>query len=574
MRDRRKKDWRVLRKMMYKELCEVYESLGKNPSRLKKTDILAEFLKKMKKEEREIIYLLQGRIFPEYDEREIGISSQTTIKVLARVSGASEEEVIRMWKGHGDLGIVAEKLFDKKKQSTLGTEKLSVEKVLSNLRKLVEFTGEGTVDKKISLIAELLSSCSPIEARYLTRTLLADLRIGLGEGTLRDAIVLACFEKNEESAKLVQEAYDKAIDFALVFEKAKEGEKALEKIELEPGKPIKVMLFLKADSIEEGFERVGKPCIVEYKYDGFRMLISKDKEIKVFTRRLENVTKQFPEVVEYVKKYVSGKNFILDAEAAGYEPETFKYKPFQDISQRIKRKYDIEKIRKELPVEINVFDIIYYNGKSMIKEKFGERRKLIEKIIKNEKGKIRVSEKIITSDIKEAEKFYKKALEAGEEGIMMKNLSAEYKPGARVGFGIKIKPSSNEFDLVIIGAEYGTGKRAGWLTSFDIACKQEDKFLEIGKVSTGLKEKEEEGLSYKEMTEKIKKLVKKIEGKHVSIKPEVVVTVKYQNIQKSPTYSSGFALRFPRFTRLREDRNIKDIATIKEVEKEYEKQNL
>jgi DNA ligase-1 len=302
------------------------------------------------------------------------------------------------------------------------------------------------------------------------------------------------------------------------------------------------------------------------------MMINKDEKgnIKIFTRRLEEVTTQFPEVVQYVKKYIKGKSFILDSEAAGFDPKTGKYRAFQEISQRIKRKYDIEKTAGKLPVEVNVFDILYYNGKSFIKTPFKVRRKLIEKIIKNKKWKIRTSKSIVTSSVKEAEKFYKGAVEEGEEGVLMKNLEAPYKPGARVGYGIKIKPEENELDLVITGAEYGTGKRAGWFTSFDIACRNKNKLLGIGKVSTGLKEKESEGLSYKEMTAKLKRLIIKSKGRHVQVRPELVVTVTYQNIQKSPTYKSGFALRFPRFTCLRPDRSKEDIAALSEIKKEHE----
>src|SRR3989344_5636461 len=483
--------------MKYSNLCRVYENLETNPGRLKKTEILADFLRKLDNEDNRIIYLLKGRIFPDYDERETGISEQLVIKALAKSTGIIEKEIIKKWKKLGDLGLVSEELVYEKKQTSLSQKELTTEKILENLKKLPELEGKGSVNKKLDLISELLASASPTEAKYLIRTLLSDLRIGLGDGVLRDAIVSAFLDKtNKENFIIVQEAYDKSNDFALVFEKAKEGIKELEKIELEPGKPVKVMLFTKVKNIQEGFEVVGKPCLLDLKYDGFRILINNDgKEIKVFTRRLDNVTKQFPEAAEYAKKFVSGKNFILDAEAVGYDSKTGKYMPFQDISQRIKRKYDIEKLRNKLPIEINVFDILYYNGKSMIKEKFIERRKLIEKIIKKEKGKIRVSEAIITDNEKEAEKFYKKALDNGEEGIMLKNLNSEYKPGARVGYGVKLKPEENEFDLVITGAEYGTGKRAGWMTSFDISCKDKDKFLGIGKVSTGLKEKSEEGTS-------------------------------------------------------------------------------
>ena len=262
----------------------------------------------------------------------------------------------------------------------------------------------------------------------------------------------------------------------------------------------------------------------------------------------------------------------MDSEAVGYDPKKLSYRPFQEISQRIRRKYEIEKLQKELPVEVNVFDIIYFEGKNLIKKPFAERRKILGKIIQNKKWQLKLSEQIVTSGIKDAEKFYSNALQEGEEGVMMKNLNAPYKPGARVGYMLKLKPSEKEFDLVIVGAESGTGKRSGWLSSFILACQHENKFLEIGKVGTGIKEKEEQGLSFKELTKMLKPLITEEEGRTVKLKPEIVITVTYQEIQKSPTYSSGYALRFPRFTKLRPDRSVKDITFLKEVEKEYARQ--
>ena len=308
------------------------------------------------------------------------------------------------------------------------------------------------------------------------------------------------------------------------------------------------------------------------------MLINKDENgtIRIFTRRLDEVTNQFPEVKEYVKKFVNAKTFIIDSEAVGYNKKTKEYMPFQNISQRIKRKYDIEKISEEFPVEINAFDILYYNGESLIDEPFEKRTKLLRKIIKNEKYKFKTSEQLITSDEKEAEKFYKQALKENEEGVMIKNLQSKYEPGARVGDMLKLKPVENEFDLIIVGAEYGTGKRGGWLTSFDLACRDEDsgELLDIGKVSTGIKEKSEEGTSYEDLTNMLKPLITSEKGKTVKVKPKIVITVVFQEIQGSPSYNSGFALRFPRFTALRTDRSIHDIATIGEVKKLHTREVL
>ncbi|MCK5449480.1 ATP-dependent DNA ligase, partial [Candidatus Pacearchaeota archaeon] len=523
--------------MEYKKICEVYHALESTTKGLEKTEILARFLKEIR-DKPELIYLLQGNIFADYDPREIGISHQLAIKAIGKAGGISDAEVVDEFKELGDLGKVAESVLGKnKKQMALFSSKLSVGKVLANLQKLPSLEGKGTVEIKIGLIIELLHSATPMEARYIIRTVLSDLKIGVGSGILRDAIVRYCFnpkdiEEKKVYAVAVQEAYDKSTDFAEVFAKTCSNE--LEKIKLKPGKPVKVMLFPKAKNVEDAFRIVGKPAAFEYKYDGFRVMISKDEDgkIKIFTRRLEEVTNQFPDIVRYVESHVTGKSFILDAEAIGFAPDgktpeggtkTYKYTDFQAISQRIRRKYDIEEMGKSLPVELEVFDIIYLDGDSLIEIPFGERRKLVEKIVKEEKFKIVLAKQIITDDTEKVEKFYEEALEEGQEGLMGKNLSAPYKPGARVGYAVKLKPEDNDFDLVITGAEWGTGKRAGWLTSFDVACKNDDELLQIGKVSTGLKEKPDEGLSFGEMTKILKELIVEEHGRKIVVKPDIVV---------------------------------------------------
>ncbi len=558
--------------MHYSEFVELYETLAKTSKRLEKTSILAEFLKKLKHQPSELIYLLKGRTFPDYDPREFGISDKLVIKAIAKASGVSESELYKKYKKLGDLGEIADEFIGQRKQSTLFKSKLETKKIFENLKKLVEIEGKGAVEKKLSLISELLNSASGKEAKYIIRTLLSDLRVGVADGILRDALAEAFFPE-EKLSKKIESAYDLSNDYAVVFESALKGKKELEKISITPGKPMKVMLPIKVSDIKEAFRICGKPAAIEHKYDGFRVLINKDEKgnIALFTRRLENVTNQFPDIVKIVKENIKGHSFIIDSEVVGYNPETKKPLPFEAISQRIKRKYDIEKIIKNLPVEINVFDIIYHNGKIIAHLPFKERRNLLEKVIKTEKLKIRTSSQFITEDENKALKFYKEALKTHEEGIMIKSLNAPYQPGRRVGFMVKMKPDVADLDLVIVGAEYGSGKRAGWLTSYIVACKSHDKFLEVGKVSSGLKEKEEEGTSYKEMTKLLKPLITEEKDKEVKVKPRLIVSVTYQNIQKSPSYSSGYALRFPRITHYRPDRKPFDIATLEEIEKEVKK---
>ncbi len=575
--------------MRYSELVGIYEKLSSTSKRLEKTECISAFLRRVSADEtEEVVLLLQGRVFPAWDEREMGVAGQLIAKAISLASGADAKAVEGEWKKTGDLGNVAENLVKRKKQHTLSSSELTVKKVFSNLRKLVEMTGQGSVDRKLQLIAELLTSAKGAEARYVTRTVLGELRVGLGEGTLRDAIVWAYFmkvtdemsaeerEKYNGYADAVQQAYDLTTDFAVVAKAAKEkGLKGLESVKITLGKPIKVMLALKVDDLKEAFETVGRPAQAEFKYDGFRMEIEKEEsgKISIFTRRLENVTSQFPDVVEQVKKHVKGKTFILDSEAVGYDKNTMRYLPFQNISQRIRRKYDIEAMAEEFPVEVNVFDVLAYNGENLIKEPFRKRRALVEKIVDNVKRKIRPTEAIITDKEAEIEEFFTKSREAGNEGLMIKSLDAPYKPGARVGNMLKYKKVMENLDLAIIGAEWGEGKRSKWLSSYDLACSSDGKFVEVGKVATGLKEKPEEGLSFEEMTKLLKPLITKGQGKHVKVKPKIVIEVAYEEIQKSPSYSSGYALRFPRVIRNRSsEKSVDDVNTLEDVERLYGQQ--
>src|SRR3989344_5152797 len=560
--------------MQYLEFVTLYEKLASTTKRLEKTSILSEFLKKLKKQDdSQWVYLLKCRVFPEYDPREFGISDRLTMKAIAKASGSTEEHIFKEYRKIGDFGELAETFLGKRKQSTLFSSKLTVKKVFENLKNLAEFEGKGTVEKKLSLITELLNSATGKEAKYIVRTLLNDLRIGVADGVLRDALAEAFFKDKEEMKNKIESSYDLANDYAVVFEAASKGEKELDKITINPGRPMKVMLPIKVTEIEEAFRICGKPAAIEHKYDGFRVIINKDEKgnISLFTRRLENVTKQFPDIVKLIKEEVKAKSFILDTEVVGYDPKTKKSMPFEAVSQRIKRKHDIDRLQKSLPVEVNVFDIVYLNEKILTHVSFIERRKLIEKLIKEIKYKIRPSMQFITDNEEKALTFYKEALKSGEEGIMIKKLDAPYHPGRRVGYIVKMKPDAADLDLVIVKAEYGSGKRAGWLTSYTVACKEGDNFLEVGKVSSGLKEKEEEGTSYEEMTKLLKPLITEEKGKEVKVKPKLVVSVKYQNIQGSPSYNSGYAMRFQRITHYRPDRKPYDIATLEDIKKESKK---
>jgi len=553
-----------MKNMDYSQLVKVYEELSNTTKLLEKRDILSNFLRSVDKKNLEnVINLLQGRNFPEWDSRKIGVGTQIIIKSISTNSGISTSEINNLWADIGDLGKVTEKIMSNKKQATLMSESLTIKGVVIRNQKLSEITGSGAVSRKVSIISELISSTTPVGAKYLVRILLEDLRTGAGLGVIRDAISDAFdIEKSK-----IQRSYDLTTDLAKVGFIAKtEGESGLNNLTINVGNPIKVMLFQKSETFDDAFEKVGTPAAIEYKYDGFRIQIHRNKsKITLFTRNLEDVTRQFPDIIEFVKRDINSKSFIIDCEAIGYDQKTKVWKPFQDISQRIKRKYNIEEMVKKVPIMILAFDILFLNGKSLLETPFGERREMLNSVIKSEQFAIDVAKSIVTENVKTAQSFYERALLNGAEGVMVKNLNGIYKPGSRVGFGLKMKPVMESLDLTIVGAEWGTGKRANWLSSFTLACRDGDNFLEIGKMGTGLKEKESGGLSFSQLTKLLKGNILSKNGRTVEIKPEVIIEVEYEEIQKSPTYSSGFALRFPRVLRLREDLSLADVDNLKKV---------
>jgi DNA ligase 1 len=563
--------------MKYLILAQCYQNLEETTKRLEKSTITANFIKKIPKQDiGSVCYLLQGRVFPQWDERKLGMSSKLLLKAISRTTGVPANEIEKEWSKLGDLGLVAEKLCQTKKQQTLFSTPLTLTKVLQNIEKLSTLEGSGTVNKKVGLIADLLSAAQPIEAKYIVRTITESLRTGVGDSGLRDAIVEAFLpeEEKKEVTKSVQESFDVTNDWgAIAIALKTKGLEGLKDLNLVIGKPIKVMLYPKVDNIEEGFESTGKPAIIEPKLDGFRCQIHKyGNKVKLFTRRLEEVSRPFPDIVKAVKSKVRSNSVILDTEIIGIDPKTKKVLPFQEISKRIRRKHDIEKAVNELPVCITIFDVIELNGDNLLKVPLEERKKKLKAIISEKEDVIEIIDQIVTDDPKKANKFYNDSLDKGHEGVMMKSVQGAYTPGKRVGLGVKVKPVMEALDVVIVAAEWGEGKRANWLSSFTIAIKEESELKTIGKVGTGIKEKSEEGVTFEELTSQLKPLIIQDQGKTVQVKPKVILEILFEEIQKSTSYSSGYALRFPRVHRLREDKPVSEIATMDQVEEYFSKQ--
>ncbi len=545
--------------MLYRDLVDVYEKLTSTTKKLEKKDILSKLYKKCpEKYLYKVVLLSMGSVFPKTGE-DLGIANEMVKRVIAKACGVSKKDIEKKFKETGDLGMTAEYFVKNKKQFSLVRKNLTVDKVYDNLRKLPEVVGAGSQDRKISLIAELISSATPTEAKYIVRTVTGDMRIGVAEGIVRDAIADAFHKKPDE----IERAYNVSGDYGKVAEMAKKG-RLKERIELFT--PVRVMLAERAKNLEEAMKKFERPAI-EIKYDGFRVAIHKDgTKIKIFSRRLDDVTRQFPEIVNYAKKQITAKRCIVEGEVIAIDKKG-RPLPFQRLSRRIQRKYNIEKMVKEIPVEVNLFDLIYLDGDYMNK-KLSERWGALKKIIRETKF-FHLAGHIETKDMKKAEEFYKKSLAMGEEGVIVKNLDAHYQPGKRVGYWLKVKPIMEPLDLVVIGATWGEGKRAKWLSSFLLAARDGDKFVDTGMMASGLTEEQLE-----EMTKKLKKLIISEEGKQVKLKPKVVIEVGYEEIQKSPKYKSGYALRFPRLLRIRDpkDKGPEEANTVKDIEKLYKQQ--
>lgn len=547
--------------MDFSRIVEVYERLEETSSRLDMISIVAGFLKEIPEEDMpQIILFLMGRIFPAWSEKELGVGNKLIIKAISKVTGVTEKKIEEKIKETGDTGLATESLIVKKAQMTLYSEKLTIKRLQHNLEKLTELTGKGSQDKKLAYIEEMLSSAEPTEARYIIRLILGELRLGVGEGIIKEAIASAF----SVDPKLVERAYSLSTDLGEVAQTAKaSGNEGLKRINLRVGRPIEVMLAQKAENINEALEKLGKAAF-EIKYDGARIQIHKQgNKIELFTRRLENVTRQFPEIVNAAVNNIKAESAIIEGELVAIRSKGDRRpQPFQNLSKRIKRKYDIDEMTEKIPVEINLFDVIALESESKLELSFMQRRHLLEEII-NKTDDFRIAEQIITDKVTEAEEFYKKAIDSGHEGVMAKNLSAPYQPGSRVGYMYKIKPVMETLDLVIVGATWGEGRRAHWLGSYLLALYDPESgdFLTIGRMATGFSDEQLE-----EMTQLLKDDIIREDGKEAILKPKVVVEVAYEEIQKSPTYTSGYALRFPRLVRFRPDKGPEDADTPERVE--------
>jgi len=479
--------------MKFLELAIVLDRIEKTTKRLEMVDIISEFLRKVDDEIKETVYLLQGKVAPDYEGVELGVAEKIAIKVLSTITGMGEGKIEGELLKTGDLGKVGEELLKNKKQSSLFYEEMTIRKVFRSFLKMAGESGSGSQTRKIQILQELLQNSEPIEARYIIRIVLGKMRIGVADMTIVDAIALAFGAKEDEDE--VERAYNIHPDLAeIAFIAYNGGIESLKGIKVKPGIPVRSMLAERLPSLKEILEKMGGSSAFEYKYDGLRIQAHKDRDkVILFSRRLENVTSQFPDIVREIRDNVAAENAILDGEAVPFNLDTGEMLPFQEISRRRGRKFDLDATAERIPVVLFLFDILYYNNENMMNRPYTERRlKLINNI--KESVKLRIGKSKVLSDENDAERFFTEALEAGCEGIVAKNISEKsiYRAGAREFLWIKYKRDyqmemEDTVDLVVVGAFGGQGRRSGGYGALLMAVysKEEGLFRTVCKLGSG-----------------------------------------------------------------------------------------
>ncbi len=570
-------------------LAETFAKLERTTERLEMMRILARLFSQATPENIDkIVYLVQGQVAAPYKGLDFGVGEKLTIQAIAKAFGVDPATVERDYKELGDLGLVAERHAANKKQMTLFQEPLTVERVYRNFYKIATASGEGSQDLKMRLLVDLLKDASPLEARYIVRIPLGKLRLGVGDATILEALAIAKTGSREFKEKL-ERAYNLCSDLGYVakvlFEK---GPEAIEKFKIVVGIPIRPALAQRAQSAEEIIQRLGR-CAAEAKYDGFRCQIhKKGDQVWIFSRRLENMTHMFPELIEGTLKQIKADEVIFEGEAIGYDENTGTFYPFQLTIQR-KRKYGVEKAVEEIPLRLFAFDLIYKDGEDYTVKPYEERRRALESLI-GEGEIIRPSEMRIVETAKELEEYFEYCVERGLEGIVAKDLKAPYIAGARKWAWIKLKRSyrgelSDTIDAVIVGYFKGRGHRAQFgLGAILVAVydDENDVFKTIAKVGTGFTEAQ---------LAEMKRLLDEIAVPHrparvvaniepdVWVEPKYVVTIAADEITRSPNHTCawdgqrGLALRFPRIVGwIRSDKGPEDATTEKEVIEMYRSQ--
>jgi len=580
--------------MDYAVIADSYEKIEATTKRLEMTEYLVDLLKKTPKEAIAcVVYLTQGKLYPDFVGIEMGVAEKLAIKALTRASGQSENVILSDLQKSGDIGETSQKILSKRKQSTFFTKTLTVERVYETLDKLAKTSGAGTVDTKMALLSGMLTDASPKEAKWLIRTVTGNLRLGIADMTVLDALAIA-YGGGKEARELIERAYNISSDLGRVAKVvAEKGLEGIEKFQVIVFEPIRPMLAERLGVPEEILEKLGGKCVAEYKYDGERVQAhKKDKKVVLFSRRLENISDQYPDAVELIREQVAAKEAILEAECVAVDLETGDMRPFQELMHR-RRKYGVKEAIEQYPISLFTFDTLYAEGKDLTQESFSKRRKVLEKIIKPNERLKPATQRLVNSP-KELENFFEQAIGEGCEGVMCKSIAKDsvYQAGNRGWLWIKFKRDyrsemTDTVDLVVVGAFHGRGKRVGKYGALLLATYNEeaDTFETVTKCGTGFTDKDLATL-YEMLAKHVVPLrnsrVQSMLETDVWFEPAVVLEILGAEVTLSPIHlaamdvirkGSGMAIRFPRFTgKYRTDKAPEDATTSKEIVEMYNRQ--
>jgi len=573
---------------------ETFEQMEQTSSRIALTGHLVTLLKKTPADIIDkVTYLIQGKLYPDYEGVEMGVAEKMVLRAIASSSGKDVSEIVRIYQKTGDLGEATLEVMKSKSQSTLFSEPMTVERVYSTFDKVARTTGAGSQEVKLRLISSLLNDAMAIEGCYIIKFVMGQLRLGIADYTVLDALAIA-FTGNKANRKALENAYNVSSDLGTVARLlATKGLEAVSSIKITLFKPIRPMLAERIRTAEEALERMGSRAAVEFKLDGERVQVHKGKDrVELFSRRLEKITSHYPDVANALKSIKS--EVILEGEVVAINIETEEYLPFQELMHR-RRKYGVEEAMESYPVVMNFFDVLYLDGKSRTDMPYLERRKLLKKIIdkiKIQNNKLRLIKQTIAAEPYEIDRFMMTAIENGCEGVMIKHLSSTYRAGAREYAWVKLKREytsdfADTLDLVIVGALHGRGRRAGKYGALLLAAYDHnaDMFRSVTKVGTGFTDLHIEQF-YKELEKHIvsQQHARVDTGMEMDIwfEPKIVIEVIASEITLSPSHTAakntiragyGLALRFPKFTgKIRDDKKPEDATTTEEIVTAYRRQ--
>lgn len=577
----------------FSTIVKILGQMEQTTSRLELTNYLVTLFKNTPSDlVDKIIYLIQGKIRPDYEGIEMGIAEKMIIRIISQISNISNDEVYRKYREKGDLGSVAEAILKNKIQTTLFNENVTIERIYLVFDKISKTTGKGSQETKIKLFASLFNDSSPEECKYIIRFALGTLRLGIADSTIMDALALA-YTSDKKNRKILENAYNVSSDMGRVSKiLAKQGLKAVSAIKIELFIPIRPMLAERVQTSKEALEKVSGKAAVEFKLDGERVQIHRgDKKVQIFSRSLENITHYYPDVTE-ASRTITLRNFIIEAEVVAINKYTEEFLPFQELMHR-RRKYDIDKNVENYPVSVNAFDILYASGRDKTNLPYIERRALLKDTITNTVDRrLTLIQQRIVSSVDQLEKFMAKSIEYGCEGLMVKQTDSPYRAGARGFAWIKIKREYRSelvdtLDLVIIGGSYGRGRRVGRYGALLLAVydKNENVFKSVCKVGSGFTDEVLEelftDLGKYMIPKKHPRVSSKLEMNTWFI-PTIVIEIIASEITLSPEYDAGMdsirkgfglSLRFPKFTKkIRRDKNPQDITDESELIEMYRKQ--